>query len=196
LQLFKVNSYRSYVVKSHPCYKVASLGFRRLMSKQFSKTINFKGTVDQVLEMFRSPKFLEKIAKESISHSIKVDFSGNFASVYLEIETDEIPSLAKKLVGRTITIFDTQELPLKHVESGVTTGKRTIRSSVKQIQAEADLKFESTSDGSKVLYEGKVKFDFPVGKSKAEKELLEIVITGINKLEKMGNRWLSDVATQ
>ena len=166
------------------------------MTKQFSKELSFIGTVDQVLEMFRSPEFLDMLAKESLSYDTKVDVVGPVAFVYLEIKTDEIPSLAKKLVGRTITIFDTQELPLKLVSNEETTGKRTITSSVKQIQADADLKFESTAEGSKVFYEGKVIFDFPVGKAKAEEELLQIVIAGLDELEEIGNQWLTDFASK
>lgn len=161
------------------------------MSKPISKTISFYGNIDQVLEMFRTPAFLEELSKKSVSHSHKVDLTDTKATVYLEIETDKIPSLFKKLVDKTVKFFDTQELPLVHVSGTDTKGERTILTSVKQARAKATVLFNATQSGCDVTYDGKVKFDFPIGAGAIEGELLEIVIAGLDELEVLGNAWLS-----
>jgi len=161
------------------------------MSKSLNKTITFNGTINQVLEMFRTVAFLDELAKESLSHSHNIDLTDTSATVYLEIETDEIPSLLKKFVGKTVKIFDTQELPLVHLSGGETKGERTIRTSVKQARVSATVLFEDVPTGCSVTYDGKVKFDIPFGAGGGEGELLKIVIAGLDELEELGNRWLA-----
>jgi hypothetical protein len=165
------------------------------MSKSFSETISFNGTVDQVLEMFRTPAFLDLVAKGTVSHSHKVEISGSEASVYLETKTDKIPSEFKKIFGKTVTIFNSQVLPLVqelHVE---TNGVQKIRTSVKQAQADSAVTFVPTAEGCSVTYAGHVKFDFPIGAGKAESKLLKIVISGITELERIGNEWLDQTSS-
>ena len=157
------------------------------MSKPFNKTITFNRTVDQVLEMFREPSFLDRLSENSISHSHKVDMTDSGVTVYLEIETDKIPSLLKKFVGKTVKIFDTQELPLVHVPGTETKGELSIRTSIKQARVNATVTFNDTPSGCTVTYDGKVKVDIPIGASGIESELLKIIIAGLDELEELGN---------
>ena len=48
---------------------------RSAMSKRFSETMSFNGIVDQVLEVFRTPTFLDLVAAGTVFHSHKVEIN-------------------------------------------------------------------------------------------------------------------------
>lgn len=162
------------------------------MSKQFNKTISFNGSVDQILDMFRSESFHEALAHESTSHSFKLEIKDNSALVSSVIETHQMPSDFKKLIGKSLKIFTEQKLPLSAIDDDETCGVQKIQASVKQASANANLRFYAVGSRCEVTYVGKVKFDFPIGASKAESILLKFVLKGIDELEDIGNRWLEE----
>lgn len=161
------------------------------MSKKFEKSIVFNSDPDRVLEMFRSPDFLGLLASEAVSHSQDIKLHGDRVSIRFEIETDQIPSIVKKFVGKTLKIYDNQELPVTFSADSEAKGSRTIRTSIKQATAQASITFRPKMDRTEVLYEGSVKFDIPIASGKFEKELLELVLSGLDELEAIGNDYLS-----
>jgi hypothetical protein len=163
------------------------------MSKQFSKTINYLGTVDQVLEMFRTPEFLDLLAKDAVSSKKKIDVTGRGVTVYLEIETDEIPGPLKRFFGKTLTLVDTQELPFESTLDEEAKGTRTIKVSEKRASASANVLFDLTLAGCAVTYDGELTIELPVGSGVAESLARKFILAGLNELEIIGNEWLSEV---
>ena len=66
-------------------------------------------------------------------------------------------------------------------------GKRTIRTSVKKAKANASVVFSDVPSGCAVTYNGKVKFDIPLGTGAIEGILLDIVFACLDELETLGN---------
>jgi hypothetical protein len=160
-----------------------------------SAEISYPGaTPDQVFALIVDPRFQAAVCEETkaLSHDVGVDAEGDGgATVRVERTMPaEVPDFAKKLVGETLDIRQTEDWAAPDA-----TGRRTADLTIDVVGQPAKMTgtivLEATADGSRQVVAGEVKVSVPFFGGKVEPELAKGIVAALRVEEKTAREWLA-----
>ena len=163
----------------------------RTMATELSYTQQFTGTPAQVYAMLTDAAFGEHCALNTGSTSAECTSTASGAGatvVSKRVLPAEVPGFAKKFLGDTITLTETQEW------SGL---NGDAADAVVTVEFSAPISFtgaaalRAAGEGTEVLVTGKFKASIPLIGGKVEELARDTTSKYLHKQAKLGNAWLA-----
>ncbi len=159
------------------------------MATKLRHQMTYDAPLIEVAAMLSDPVFRENVCRNQRATSFSVEIEGNVDAKAVRIEmdqpTDRVPAFAKKFIGETTTIIQSENWTSPH-HANVTIG---IPGKPGEINGTASL---AEADGvTTETVELEVKVKIPLVAGKIEELLAKLLGSALRAEERSGKEWLS-----
>lgn len=160
------------------------------MSTTIDQVQHYAATPDEVFAMLSDPAFVEAkcLASGSIEASAETtQEDAGITIVSRRVLPAKLPGFAKKFVGETVTLVETQRWP---EAEGDRAGTFVVDFGNNPISFSGDVTLSADGDGSQVRCQGVIKCTVPFVGGKIEGVALEWITKYLDKEQRVGTAWL------
>ncbi|MFN8125801.1 MAG: DUF2505 domain-containing protein [Candidatus Nanopelagicales bacterium] len=146
---------------------------------------------DEVFAMLSDPAFIEKkcLASGSIEASAEVTTEdAGTTIVSRRVLPAKLPGFAKKFVGETLTLIETQKW--SDPDAGARTATFVVDFGNNPISFGGDATLRPDGDGTRVEYIGDIRCSVPFVGGKIENVALDWITRYLDKEQRVGTSWL------
>lgn len=161
------------------------------MSTKIDQVQHYTAAPDVVFAMLSDPAFIERkcLASGSIEASAEtMAEDAGTTIVSRRVLPAKLPSFAKKFVGETVTLVETQKW--SDPNDGSRCGTFVVDFGNNPIAFSGDVTLVHDGDGTKVEYIGSIKCTVPFLGGKIEGVALEWITKYLDKEQRVGTAWL------
>lgn len=160
------------------------------MSTTIDQVQHYAATPDEVFTMLSDPSFVEAkcLASGSIEASAETtQEDAGITIVSRRVLPAKLPGFAKKFVGETVTLVETQRWP---EADGDRAGTFVVDFGNNPISFSGDVTLSAAGDGAQVRCQGVIKCTVPFVGGKIEGVALEWITKYLDKEQRVGTAWL------
>jgi len=160
------------------------------MTTQLSASIHFAAPPAGVLAMLCDESYLAAKATDSIEPSFSVKQDGNQVSVTLtRVWPKELPEMATRLVGKTVTITEVQHWDVSDPELARATFEISFGNA--PVRVKGTMQLVGVSGGTDVLIDGEAHVAVPIFGKSAESMISHELVHVMEREQIIGQTWLN-----
>lgn len=163
------------------------------MAKRIDWVQQYEADSEVVFAMLSDPEFVERkcLASGSIEASADVFEEDSFITIVSRrVLPAKLPGFAKKFVGETLTLVETQRWTSDH-DAGMRTATFVVDFGNNPIGFSGDVNLGPRPDGTAVQTVGALKCTVPLVGGKIEGVAEEWIVKYLDKEQRVGTAWLS-----
>ena len=164
------------------------------MTTKIDQVQHYAATPEEVFAMLSDPEFVERKCLASGSIEASADVTAEDATTTIvsrRVLPAKLPGFAKKFVGETLTLVETQRWTDED-GTGTRRGSFVVDFGNNPISFSGEVLLSPDGDGSRVETRGDIKCTVPFVGGKIEGVATEWITKYLDKEQRVGTEWLAD----